>query len=410
MIDALAKTGAQIRSQTVDPRLPREYSPLTYQDVKLLKRHPTIAMCRRLVQAPIMASSWSFEATVDAPEEAQAFIDAEFQRWRTTVLRAATQADVDYGWLAFEVVPRVTPDGRNGIGLFKPLLQQLTEVLIDPSTGAFVGVLQKNALGFDVVVTAEESLLLTFQLEGTYWYGSPRLEAAKNAHDDWRSIAAANDRYDRKVAGSSWIIHYPVGRSDYNGQEKDNYEVALDLLDKLQASGAVVVPKTLQETVDSLSADSPRAWTIELKSDGVSPQYSFVHRMKYLDALMARALGLPERAILEGEFGTKAEAGEHADFAITDIENTHAYICEELNRGPIDQTLERNWGPEARGTVRCVPSPISDARRKHLRALYERLLTSQEVLAEESLRVDMDALRDQLGIPFNAEAEDDELA
>jgi len=44
-------------------------------------------------------------------------------------------------------------------------------------------------------------------------------------------------------------------------------------------------------------------------------QGSFIDRQKYLDALKMRAFGLPERSILEGSHGTKAEADVHADIA-----------------------------------------------------------------------------------------------
>ena len=410
MIQQVAKTPAQLRSQPGDQRLPRETQLMSYQDLRAMRKHPTIAIVRRLIAAPMLASAWSVESNDYAPEGAKDFVDAQMQRWRSTILRAASRAVCDYGWQGFELVYGATEKG-NTLELVKPLLQSMTTILVDKKTGDFLGYEQTDADGRPVIVQGLECLRVTFDLEGTYWYGTPRLEAAKQPWTDWRTIAAANDRYDTKVAGSSWVIHYPQGRSDYNGQEQmDNYDIAIDLLSKLQASGAIVVPQTMQERVDELNADSPRAWKIELISDGVSPQYSFVARMKYLDALMARAVGLPERAILEGQFGTKAEAGEHADFAITDVEMTHDVIVEEVNFGPVDTLLRLNYGEEAVGTVRVKAAPLSSERKKQLRLLYEKFLSSPETLALEVDRVDMSALRDQLEIPYlSDEDREDEL-
>ena len=49
---------------------------------------------------------------------------------------------------------------------------------------------------------------------------------------------------------------------------------------------------------------------IELLSDSGKGQQPFTDRQKYLDILKVRAFGFPERSILEGQFGTKADVGD----------------------------------------------------------------------------------------------------
>jgi len=372
-----------------------------------MRRHPTIALARRLLRAPMLASSWSLESTDEAPPDAVEFLDKELQPWRTLVIRTAVTADVDYGWQPYEIVLEQVDSGNVGISKIKPLLQQLTTILVNKDTGEFEGFQQNANEGSEVNLTLAESLLISFEVEGSYWYGRARLEDSQRPYDDWLTISDCNNRYDRKLAGVHWIIHYPLGKSPFGegGEEKDNYEIAKIILSALESSGGVVVPTTIADWVDSVNKDSPLAWKIELLGSSGSPQASFTDRMKYLDALMVRGIGLPERSLLEGQFGTKAEALAHADFAITDIEQTHYHICEQVTHQLINHLLEINYGPEYKDTITLVPSPISEARRTALKELYLKLLENPEILAMEVGRIDMDGLRDQVEVPFNSNSE-----
>jgi hypothetical protein len=293
------KTKTQVKSKAFDGKLSPPSRPIPEQKMLAMRKHPTLALARRLARAGIVASTWSVEATDEAPPEAKDFIDQQLQPWRTTVLRSATMAMIDYGWSPFEIVYDVTREGFIGVKRVKPLLQSLTTILVIPETGEFIGLEQTGDTSMPIKLGRLESLLVSFEVEGTNWYGRPRIEDSELS-------------YDRKMAGVHWVIHYPPGSSNYGGVEKDNYEVAEDILRRLESSGAIIVPSTIANFVDSVTKDSPLAWKIELLSVGLSPQYSFTDRLKYLDALMVRGLGMPERAILEGQFGTKAEATAHA--------------------------------------------------------------------------------------------------
>jgi hypothetical protein len=404
------KTKTQVKSKAFDGKLSPPSRPIPEQKMLAMRKHPTLALARRLARAGIVASTWSVEATDEAPPEAKDFIDQQLQPWRTTVLRSATMAMIDYGWSPFEIVYDVTREGFIGVKRVKPLLQSLTTILVIPETGEFIGLEQTGDTSMPIKLGRLESLLVSFEVEGTNWYGRPRIEDSELSYDAWGHAAGANDRYDRKMAGVHWVIHYPPGSSNYGGVEKDNYEVAEDILRRLESSGAIIVPSTIANFVDSVTKDSPLAWKIELLSVGLSPQYSFTDRLKYLDALMVRGLGMPERAILEGQFGTKAEATAHADFAITDIEQQHELICEAVNQQMTNAVLRLNWGEEFEDTVFVRPTPLNEAKRAALRALYMKLLESPEFMADEFFALDRDALRDAVDAPYLPEAEQDELA
>jgi hypothetical protein len=128
-------------------------------------------------------------------------------------------------------------------------------------------------------------------------------------------------------------------------------------------------------------------------------QGTFVERGKYLDSLKARAFGFPERAILEGQFGTKAEAEVHADFAIDNLEMTHREILALLNTQVVDVLLEFNHGSEYRGHVKVTASALNDDTRAMIKQIYTTHLGTESGIAEEGQVVDMPVIREQLGIP-----------
>jgi hypothetical protein len=124
-----------------------------------------------------------------------------------------------------------------------------------------------------------------------------------------------------------------------------------------------------------------------------------VERAKYLDSLKARGFGFPERAILEGQFGTKAEAEAHADFAIDNLEMTHRELLTIKNRQVVNVLLELNHGEKYVDKLRVVASPLTDSKRAMLKGLYEKHWASETGAAQESDAVDWEVVRDKLDVP-----------
>jgi hypothetical protein len=106
---------------------------------------------------------------------------------------------------------------------------------------------------------------------------------------------------------------------------------------------------------------------------------------------MVRAFRLPERAILEGQFGTKAEAEAHADFAITNMELNHLLMVQQYNWHLVNQILRINYGPGTDGLVEIKVAPLTDTAMIFLRALYEKFLASPEGFAQETSLLDFDS-------------------
>jgi hypothetical protein len=224
------------------------------------------------------------------------------------------------------------------------------------------------------------------------------MAVAETAYDQWIACNEGAARYDKKLAGSHWVIHYPLGTSLVGGVETDNFTIAQTIISRLESSGAIAVPRTLAEFTADLNAQTPDAWKIELINDS-GGQTAFNDRMKYLDALKARAFGMPERTVFEGQFGTKAEAEAHADLAIVFMEMRHSIICQQINQHVVNQLLRTNFGPDAEDSVYIQPAPIADLEKSYLQKLYDTILADPNGLMTEIGGIDMESLRDRLGIP-----------
>jgi hypothetical protein len=365
--------------------LSRRASLLTYKQARTMRRDPTIALGRWLVAAPIIASAWSVEEKENAPEGAKEEIDKVMQPLRTHVLRNVMMGWLDYGWQGFEKILDV---GNNGLlypRKLKPLLPDITGITVETATGQFAGFTNGT-----VELSIEESLLFTFEPEGTDWYGTPILENSRSAWEQWNTLEVAAKRYDIKIAGTHLIVRFPDDGEGVNSALCDK------LIKGWQASGAIGIPVYSEASNDG-------KWDVQLLSDNSAGRGQFVERHMYLDKLKVRGLGLPERAVLEGEYGTKADAEAHADFAILNLELRHQDICQTINWHLVNQLLRLNYGAQFENTVVIKPSPITDQSKKFLRSIYTEWIKSPDGALLESAKLDLDALRDALDVPSIAD-------
>lgn len=376
---------------------PPKTSGKFYTKVREMRNDATVSLCRELVAAPILTAAWSIDSNDAAPPDAKDIIDGCIQPFRLHLLKTSFYGCLDFGWQPYEKV--FEHDEMTGKLLpkkLKPLLQDKTDIQIDPSNGSFMGFKQD-----EILLDLDNSLLVNIDVEGTDWYGQPKMKSVEGAYDNWVICNNANVRYDAKIAGAHWIIHYPKGSTTINGLQKDNFTIATELLGQLQSSGSFVVPKFIEQFVGDANdaAGSDTAWKIELLSAMPTSNVAFIDRLKYLDAMKARGLGLPERAALEGQFGTKAEAEAHADFAISNMELRHQMMVQHYNWHLINQILRLNWGPQYENTVWISVAPITDMALQYIRKIYEAVINNADGFAAESLKLDMDAMRDRLSLP-----------
>jgi hypothetical protein len=395
---------------TVDSNLAilNRRAPASYTTYRTIRRQPTIAMARALSIAPIVAAEWQVESDEGAPPEWAAFVRKQLLPIREPLVQTIMENRVDYGWSPWEKVFDVAKwDGgpeRLVIKKLKPLLVDITEILVDPKTGDFAGFEQPEVPGTSQKVNIElpYSLLVSFGVEGTNWYGEALLENIRLEYLKWLDASDGAERYDRKLAGSHWVIYYPAGQSMYNGAMTPNADIAQAILAALESSGSVAIPAGVKAWLDETNAgavaEGGTGWTIDIK-DPSGKQGTFIERMNYLDKLFVRGMITPERAVLEGEYGTKAEAGIHADWALTQRELEHRHVTRIINADLVEQLLELNFGEQARGKVRLKAAPLVDAKLAFFRLLYQALIANPMASTELIENLDLSALGDLVGTP-----------
>lgn len=344
----------------------------TLTELRVVRKDPTVQLARQLLVSAIQAGSWNIEADDGVPEAIVDYMQHVLALRDRFVYNSVAFGQVDYGWVGFEKLFKID-DGKVVIDSLKPLLHDITTILVTPQ-GKFNGYRQKPLSGDHVDLELAKSLHIAFGVEAGNLYGVPMLENIRATSDSWTECNDGAKRYDTKLAGSHWVIYYPVGTSQIDGESVDNGEVAALVLAAMESSGSVAVPTTsatvLQEILSKEVADL-YAWRVELIDDKRGKQSSFNDRLNYLDKQKVRGLGLPERSVLEGNFGTKAEASTHGDWAILNLEATDRGIVAMLNAQLVDQLIVLNFGPVYVGKVRIVALPLVDAAVEFLQKVYE---------------------------------------
>jgi len=363
----------------------------TYAQLRAVRKDPTVSLARGLLVSCIQAGSWNIEADEDVRDDVREFIEHILPLRDKFLYNCITFGRVDYGWIGFEKIFNLDGD-RIVIKELKPLLHDITTILVTEQ-GRFNGYRQNPLTGSSFDVEVEKCLHVAFDVEAGNLYGYPLLENVRLIEDMWNESNDGAKRYDKKLAGSHWVIKYPPGTGTVDGESKDNGEIAALLLAALESSGSVSIPTTtatvLQELINAEVANL-YAWQVDFLEDSGHKQTDFIDRLKYLDTLKVRGLLLPERAILEGQFGTRAESAVQGDWAILNMEAIDKAMASMFNEQVINQLVELNFGIETVGKIRLVALPLVDTQIEFIRKIYEKA---------NDPALDVTVLRDKLDLP-----------
>ena len=385
--------------------LNRDYTKIgTYVQLRAVRKDPTVQLARALMISCIQAGSWNVEADDGVSEDVKDFIEHILPLRDDFLYNVVAYGKVDFGWQGFEKLFKIK-DNRIVIDALKPLLHDMTHVLVTKH-GRFNGYRQRSmgwggldskssgGPSYPIDLKVEKCIHTAFGVEAGNLYGMPLLENIRSAYDDWQDCNDGAKRYDLKLAGTHWVVKYPPGTATVDGETVDNGVVAGQILDALESSGSVSIPTTTATVIQELvnvEVANLYAWQIDLLDDKGKKQESFSNRLRYLDTQKVRGLLMPERSLLEGQHGTKAEAGVHTDLAITNIEATDRAITTMINKQLVNQLLQINFGDSFIDKVRIIPAPLIDKQITFLRDIYKEL-------SKTDSDIDMQALRDKLNI------------
>lgn len=368
----------------------------------LIKKHPTVVITRAFAVAPMLACEWIVTTNEDAPPDAKKLIEDLVLPLKDTYMPGAAFGCWDNGWQAWEKIANVDAQGRWYISKLKQLLHAKTDLKVDPS-GALLSV--KN---YEVELPIEACLVNYINVEGTNWYGRGYLESILQPYGWWMSTNEAAIRHDKKIAGAHWVVTYPPGQSMYDGVMTPNFEIAKIILASLTSSGSIILPANVSQMLEGVGGKES-GWNVDIKSAYPTAGVAFLDRLRYIDNLIARGGEVPERAVFESQYGTKAEAGEHIDWSITNAERRSRDLIGQLNWYVVNQVLFNNFGPGVENTVKVEVSDINQAKRGRMWSVYQSLVTDPSIKGQEYANVDTRGILDALGIPLRAEGSFDPM-
>lgn len=399
-------TSAQIYSQPdSDSRIYPNAYYLTPNIIRELKKDPTVQLARWAVLAPMIHTPWTYVnkrvgGKYSATKEMIDFLTENLAPLRDMFLMQAVFGALDFGWQPFEVVYK--PDnGQVYIDNYKALLQDYTTILVYINNGRFAGFTNESfGLNSSALIEEKYAQIVNFEIEGTDWYGYSVFQTLNKIQYSWNSVEDTANRYDRKIAGSCWVVYYPVGRTTFRGVPTANDLIAKAILNDLIASGGVVIPDEVQDSFDELvDKEAKGKWRIDLISADSTSAAGFIDRQKYLDALKFRAFGFPERSLQEGKHGTKEEADVHGDVALSIVDTRHRLITNQLNLYSIPHLMTMNFGKKYAYSVGVDPAPLVDNQFATVKEIYRMLLQNPETLVKEFPTINTKEMKSLLNIP-----------
>lgn len=394
-----SKTAPQVYTSSIDLTTgilaPTQSQVAWIKTLRTIISHPTVKIARFLSIAPAVIRQWSTDG--DAPKEVHDHIARYILPHRVNIVRDALLGMIDWGWVSFECLL----DDKQNFASFKHLLWDITSLVVDPNTGDLIGVFQEASQYVPQVTLYEPDCVTFYQnVWGQEWYGKGDVVDAQLPYNQWMAASQMAERYDAKIAGAHWVVHYPMGSSYIDGVETDNGSIAQTLLGKLKSSGTIAIPRAVQAFVDAANAGSEQhQWKIEILESSANTSSGIDTRLRYLDMLMVRAFCMAERSLQEGQHGTKAEAETHADVAMAYIDMRLQHVIHRINQVVVASEIERHFGPEFVGRCTIIPEPMDADKRVYLQGVYDKILSTPEGFMDQLDDIDVNALREISGVP-----------
>lgn len=378
-------------------------SPITWRWME--RSWPTLALAYSIARALAMAAPYTVECDDGTPDEAKELIENTFIPMMPDLVKGMFRS-TSLRYSPFKVVWDSDEDGYQVPTCFEYMVPDITTPLILKNSNCVVGLRQNGAdyMGPNAFYYANEQDKVPI-------YGHSRCENVRESWWQWMEGCQRGGQLDKKAAGVVFTVLGPDTGTNAiyaqaDGTMKTGAQVSLDMANRLQQGISGFAPNQLYQlknanVKDLVELSKASAWNITYHDLGnVGPaNMALLSKLQYYDTMAFRGFYLPERTALEGSHGTKAEAGEHAEFGDISADQERQGMCKALNDGPVNNTLEFNFGKSMRGKVRIVPSPIKDGRLIVFRALVDGMLKAG-LASQVAQATNMRSVYDQLGIPI----------
>jgi len=359
--------------------------PSTIQTWRTMRKDPTIALARNIATAPIRTATYAIKLVEDAPEEYRDFLTSMVEPlWRGFMRNMVL--GLDYGFAPFEKVYAFNREtGKQYLTKLKPLLAEHSHVMLHRKTGAFLGAVNGVIRGAwdavssnTVALPPEKVFWYTHNREADYWYGESCMERAREAYNRSLAVASKAANYHTNIVGAVPVVEYPEGAKskDRTGREIANFKMAGRVLQSLQKAVGIAMPgiqaawmRGLAEK--GLDPSKFSAWRIQMFENKTRHGPEFEQALKGLDVAKIRAWLLPERAVIEGQYGTKAEAEIQTQTAMVSIDAILQDIFDAINKWIINPLLLVNFGEKAVNQAKLIAEQQDPRKAELLREIVK---------------------------------------
>jgi hypothetical protein len=376
----------------------------TFATYRRISAHPTVALVMQMVISPVVANTWGWSKKPDVPQAQLDFVKEMLSPMRSQIVSDSLRA-LAMGFAGFEKVWTLE-DGRMVLSKLKPLLPEITQVLVD-SKGNFRGLRNLPPSGPSRDILGNKAFLYTYDGEYGNYYGRSRHENVRVAWSQAMQTAERMAQYQKKIAGVIAQLHYPEGTSrDAAGVERSNDWIAQQILEAVSMGRSVRFPNLFASIEDPATAADlagKSQWVLsQFDLGGTDYSPGLLNSLAYYDKLLFRGWLRPERVGLDTEHGSRADSETHSQSSIVDSELIDQDFAAAFSRGVIDDILTLNFGPAARGSVWVEPSPISDSQTNTITTVLSALLANNQTAASVAGQIDVAAVLEDLNVPVKA--------
>jgi hypothetical protein len=427
---------------------PFDSERVTLYQMRQMRKDAMIAFGLHYIKVPLVRAEWHVEARdKDGPNaQVAAFLDAALRPIYARYIFQRSLA-LDFGWQAMSkrfimknpggiyndpreenADNRIKPiwdEGSVEPIVWKttvPLRHELVKPMFDDKTGEFLGMTyeapqvtststkgsrsQKQKAG-PMEIDVYHSLWGTNAKDDEMgsMYGYPRTGHARDYWWSYKFLFQLSNRGYERVAIPPVIAFHPEGNSvidEETGETQPNWQIALEMADRLRSNAVAAVPSTMAEAGLGESSNSQRAWDFKFLETPFQSLQIFDERFNYLNVMKLRSVWVPEQAFIEGEGGTSSRnvATQMAEI----FQQSQAILMDEMddeiNRYMLPQLLIVNF-PEFVNNG-GVAYKVSHGFRKEDIEFYKQVLqlVGQSDPGKIANQVDFPELLRRLGTPL----------
>lgn len=339
-------------------------------------KDPTIALARQFGISTLSSINLSSTLPDDLSDDVSDFIYERIYPLFYYMIDDIAQGVIDYGFAPFYV----EYDNFFPVKI-KSLLPTKTQILID-KRGDFLGFMQQPFLDRELeFIPVPDAVLFNINQEGDYYYGRSLLDNASKSFKAYSLLLEFMDRYNHKLSGHTLVIKYPPGI--------ENKEFAESLAAQWTSTGIVQVEtREIPEYYLEKEKIQP-GWSFEIL-EARGSNHNFLDYAAFYHKLFCRAFLIPERAVLEGQFGTRAESTAHQDVVSANYFPYAKRLVRQFKEQIVNPLLVNfyNINPE---TIK-IEATFKDINSTEL---LEQIVKQQ--IPTQS--IDYDAVLDKLNIP-----------